>query len=91
MFKPHLYTASDRHVEVYCFYEKLYTTIDMLAALFFVVGSVLFFSEAWAVTATWCFLIGSLMFAAKPTARFAREFHLGCLPLPGDDDTRAEP
>lgn len=86
MFQPHLHTASSRHVEIYSFYEKLYTTSDMFAALFFVVGSLLFFSEELATLATWFLLIGSLMFAAKPTARFAREFHLGRLPLPGHDN-----
>jgi hypothetical protein len=33
---------------------------------------------------TWAFLVGSLAFAAKPSVRVAREFHLSRLPLPGD-------
>lgn len=85
MFNAKLHTASPAHEAVYGFYERLYTSIDVLAALSFVVGSVMFFSEAWATLATWFFLIGSICFAAKPCARFAREFHLGRLPLPEDD------
>ncbi|MBF9043670.1 cobalamin biosynthesis protein CobQ [Rhodobacterales bacterium HKCCE4037] len=85
MFDATLHSATARHKEVYSFYEKLYTGVDTLAALSFVVGSALFFSEALATEATWCFLVGSLFFAAKPIARFAREYHLARLPLPGDD------
>jgi hypothetical protein len=41
------------------------------------------------------FLGGSLAFAAKPTVRVLREFHLARLPLPGDlapgDEPAGEP
>lgn len=54
-------------------FEIAYTTVDFLAALLFLVGSVLFFDEATQRTGTWLFLIGSLFFALKPTLRLARE------------------
>ncbi len=85
MFDPRLHHASREHVRVYSFYERLYTTIDLVAALCFVVGSVMFFFEAWMIPGTWFFLIGSICFAAKPMVRFLREFNLARLPLPGDD------
>ncbi|MDO6523210.1 YrhK family protein [Shimia thalassica] len=85
MFKPHLHTATPRHAEVYGFYEKVYTVIDLCAGLTFLVGSILFLWESTTHFATWLFIIGSAMFAARPLSRFLREFHLGHLPLPEDD------
>ena len=84
MFDHHLQHLSADVRRVHCFYEKLYVTIDVLAAVCFVVGSVMFFSEAWQIPATWFFLVGSLFFLAKPLSRFLREFHLANLPLPTD-------
>ncbi|MEM6357774.1 MAG: YrhK family protein [Pseudomonadota bacterium] len=84
MFEPHLFTATPRHREVYGFYERIYTCIDVAAAWLFVAGSIMFFSEAWTYTGTWLFLVGSLCFAAKPSVRFLREYHLARLPLPDD-------
>ncbi|MEO1680782.1 MAG: YrhK family protein [Pseudomonadota bacterium] len=84
-FDPRLFHASPRHADIYGAYERIYTVIDLVAALCFVAGSVLFFFEATLTLGTWLFLVGSLCFAAKPAARFAREYHLGSLPLPGDD------
>ena len=60
---------------LYAAYELAYTIVDFSAALLFVVGSVMFFSEAWQVAGTWCFLAGSICFAAKPTLRLVREVH----------------
>ena len=84
MFDPKIHTASARHLEVYGFYKRFYTAIDLIAALAFVIGSVMFFYESLSVPATWFFLIGSVCFAAKPVARFGREYHLARLPLPED-------
>ena len=49
--------------------------MDFAAAVLFVIGSALFFSEATTYVATWMFLIGSLCFALKPSLRLARELH----------------
>ena len=46
--------------EYYAWFELAYTTVDVCAALLFVVGSIMFFSTEWLTTGTWCFLIGSL-------------------------------
>ncbi|MEQ5871244.1 YrhK family protein [Sagittula sp. NFXS13] len=86
MFKSELHDATRKHEKVYGFYEKLYTTIDMLAGLAFLIGSILFFWESTMYSATWLFVIGSALFVAKPASRFAREYHLAQLPLPGDDE-----
>ncbi len=59
--------------EYYAWFELAYTTVDVCAALLFVVGSIMFFSTEWLTAGTWCFLIGSLCFALKPTLRIIRE------------------
>lgn len=72
-------------------YETLSIANDVLIALWFVAGSVLFFWESTTLTATWFFLLGSLEFLARPAIRLARRFHLRQLgerpgPHESDDD-----
>ena len=85
MFSPELFTATPAHRRVYGRYELVYTTIDCVAALSFVIGSTFLFYDSLTHAGTWMFLIGSLCFAARPSVRFLREFHLARLPLPEDD------
>lgn len=87
MFQPQRFAATPAHERVYGLYERVYTAVDAGAAFMFVIGSALFFSEATKTAATWMFLIGSLFFAARPTVRLLREYHLARLPLPGDDES----
>lgn len=77
IFKPtHRDDRTDRWKRRYAAYELAYTLIDFGAALCFVVGSVMFFYEAWQTPGTWLFLVGSILFACKPTLRLVREIHL---------------
>ena len=69
-----------RHGEVYGNYQTVYDTVDALAAIAFIVGSVLFFKASTEVAATWLFLIGSVFFAVRPLVHVARDFHLAKLP-----------
>ena len=85
LFRFRRFTRTDRHAEIWSRYEKIYTGLDFVAAFSFLVGSVLFYDESLHVSATTLFVIGSAFFAAKPTVRLLREFHLASLPLPGDD------
>lgn len=78
-------TAETRRI--YALFELVYTVIDFSAAVCFVIGSVMFFSEAWQTPATWLFLIGSILFACKPTLRLVRELRLVAA---GKDDALAE-
>jgi hypothetical protein len=71
MFDVTRATATPRHAQV-----------DFCAALAFIVGSALFFSPAYSIPATWLFLVGSLLVAARPTVTVARELHLARLPHP---------
>ncbi len=57
-------------------YEALSIGNDVLIALWFLVGSILFFWEATTRAATWCFLLGSIEFLMRPAIRLARHFHI---------------
>jgi len=64
-------------------YETLSIVNDVLIALWFVIGSVLFFWDSTTTAATWMFLLGSLEFLGRPAIRLARRIHLRR--LRGDD------
>lgn len=75
IFAPGNRNLSRHHERVYAAYEIAFTSVDFLAALLFVVGSALFFYKSLETPAIWCFLVGSVCFALKPTLRLAREIH----------------
>jgi hypothetical protein len=79
--------GSDRGKRIYALFEIVYTAIDFLAAMMFLVGSVMFLSEAWQTPGTWLFIVGSVLFATKPTLRLARELKLAAI---GDTDDLAK-
>jgi uncharacterized membrane protein len=79
--------ASPRTQRIYALFEIVYTIVDFAAAVFFVIGSVMFLSEDWQQTGTWLFIFGSLMFAAKPGLRLMREIKLASL---GDTEDLAD-
>lgn len=57
-------------------YEVLSIVNDILVALWFIVGSVLFFSEDTTVAGTWLFLLGSVQLLIRPVIRLSRRVHL---------------
>ena len=57
-------------------YEVVSIVNDVLVALWFVVGSVLFFSDGTETAGTWCFLIGSIELLIRPLIRLSRHLHL---------------
>lgn len=69
-------TKSDETYSVYAAYELAHTLVDFGAAICFVIGSILFFYQDLQEAGTWLFLIGSILFAAKPTLRLTREIKL---------------
>lgn len=79
---PTLHTLSPRHLEVFWRYQLVRTGVDFAAACCFVVGSVFFFFESMAIPADWLFLVGSILFAVKPTIDMTRAMHLKRLPVP---------
>jgi hypothetical protein len=72
---------------IYALFELAYTAVDFSAATCFIIGSVMFFFDAWQTPATWMFLIGSVLFGAKPTLRLVRELRLAA---EGDEEDLAE-
>ncbi|SDH96260.1 YrhK family protein [Lutimaribacter saemankumensis] len=61
---------------VYAAYEIAHTAVDFLAAISFLVGSVLFLFPDYERPAVWLFIVGSVFFCMKPTLRLAREIQL---------------
>jgi hypothetical protein len=91
LFRHETRQRSETCRTIWARYEILYTCVDFGAALAFVAGSVMFFFEAWQTPGTWLFLLGSILFAAKPTLRLAREIHLYRLGDVDDLARRAHP
>lgn len=87
LFSPENRDKSARHRRIWAAFEIIYTAVDFGAAICFVVGSVLFFSEELQTAGTWLFLVGSILFAAKPSLRLARELRLAAI---GDTDDLAK-
>ncbi len=85
--RDHRQDGTDHQRRIYATYEIIYTFVDFIAAILFVIGSIMFFSETWEVFGTWLFLIGSLCFAAKPSLRLIRELKLASM---GDVDDLAD-
>lgn len=80
LFDPENHSHSAAHKAVYIASEMAYTIVDFLAAVMFVVGSVLFFDEATTYAGTWLFLIGSILFGLRPAIRLYRELRYLSLP-----------
>lgn len=57
-------------------YEALSIANDVLIALWFLVGSILFFYPARNDLAIWLFVIGSVEMLIRPVIRLARRLHL---------------
>lgn len=57
-------------------YEVLSIANDVLIGTWFLIGSVLFLSEALAHAGTWLFVIGSIEMLIRPVIRLARRVHL---------------
>ncbi len=85
LFAPENRQKSDRHSKVYTAYEIAHTLVDFGAAVCFIIGSVAFLFEDWQSFATWNFLIGSVLFAVKPTLRLMRELQFLRLEQVPDD------
>jgi hypothetical protein len=91
LLDPTLHDLSPRHLEVYWRYQIVRTAVDFGAALCFVLGSIFFFSESTTKAADWLFLIGSILFAVKPTIDMVRSAHLRRLPEMVEDELSSSP
>ncbi|MBU2958068.1 YrhK family protein [Paracoccus sp. 1_MG-2023] len=75
-FRHHRREASHASRTLYAKVELAHTFVDFGAAICFLIGSIMFFSEEWQTPATWFFTIGSVLFCVKPTLRLWREVKL---------------
>lgn len=57
-------------------YETLSIANDVLIALWFLVGSILFLNPSTTTAGTWCFVVGSVEFLVRPAIRLARRIHI---------------
>lgn len=57
-------------------YEILSILNDILIAVWFTIGSILFFGEATATAGTWLFLLGSIQLLIRPVIRLVRSVHI---------------
>ncbi|MDX1809973.1 MAG: YrhK family protein [Sulfurospirillaceae bacterium] len=76
LFDGSLHGVKVNKRKAYAVFEILYTAVDFMAAMAFTVGSVMFLYADLTYSAKWFFIIGSLLFAFKPTIRVVREIRL---------------
>lgn len=57
-------------------YEVVSIINDVMVALWFIVGSVLFFWTDTTTVGVWCFLLGSVQLLIRPVIRLSRRIHL---------------
>ena len=61
-------------------YETLSIFNDVLIALWFLVGSILFLYPSQERLAIWMFILGSVQFLVRPAIRLVRHLHLQRIP-----------
>ena len=84
LFDHSLRTATAKHREVVRKYELYRTLVEFFAAFTFILGSAFFFYDSLMMAGTWLFLIGSVLFAVRPTIRLLLELRLVNLPVPDE-------
>ncbi|CAB4941342.1 MULTISPECIES: YrhK family protein [Patulibacter] len=80
LLHPSLEDLTPRHIELFWRYQVVRTGVDFSAAMCFLVGSAFFFFASLSTPADWLFLVGSILFAVKPTIDLVRSAHLRRLP-----------
>jgi len=82
LFDHALRSATPKHAEIVRKYELYRTVVEFLAALTFLLGSIFFFYQSLIYAGTWLFVVGSVLFAIRPTVRLLLELRLANLPVP---------
>lgn len=91
LLDPHLADLTPDHVALFWRYQVVRTLVDFGAATCFVVGSLCFFFSSTTTEADWLFLVGSVLFAVKPTIDVVRSAHLKRLPGQSDGPSHHAP
>lgn len=63
-------------IKIDTFYKLLYQINDIILAMFFIVGSFLFFKEATTFAGTVLFVIGSIQMLIRPLIAITRDIHI---------------
>lgn len=75
--RPLVVTIGNKELMLRRRYEVLSISNDILVAVWFVVGSILFFSPETTEAGTWFFLLGSIELLIRPAIRLSRNVHMG--------------
>lgn len=75
-----VFTLGSRELVIRRRYEALSIVNDILIAVWFTVGSLMFFSDALTYPGTWFFVAGSVELLVRPAIRLTRQVHLQRLP-----------
>jgi len=78
--RPLVFTLGHRELVIRRRYQVLSIVNDILIAVWFTIGSIMFFSDAWTYTGTWLFVVGSIELLIRPAIRLTRQIHLQRLP-----------
>ncbi|WP_244869444.1 YrhK family protein [Tetragenococcus muriaticus] len=70
------FTLFKHDIEIGAFYNLLYQANDVILALFFIVGSFLFFKESTTFYGTILFVIGSFQLLIRPLIMISKEIHI---------------
>ncbi|PVZ12922.1 YrhK family protein [Actinomycetospora cinnamomea] len=77
---PLVFTMGREELVIRRRYEVLSIVNDILIAIWFLLGSILFFSESTTYAGTWLFVLGSVELLIRPVIRLARRVHLQRVP-----------
>lgn len=75
-FRPDLNAQSEEAKIFYARVEVAYTILNFVAAIMFLIGSIMAFWPSTGTVSTWMFIFGSIVFAIKPTLNAWREMKL---------------
>jgi len=70
------FTLFKHDIKIDAFYNMLYQMNDIILALFFIAGSLLFFKESTSFYGSILFLIGSFQLLIRPLIMISREIHI---------------
>ncbi len=87
---PLIFTVGREELVIRRRYEVLSIVNDILVAIWFLAGSILFFSEATTYAGTWLFVLGSVELLIRPVIRLARRVHLQRVPDAQGGPTEAD-
>lgn len=84
-FRTKNHSLTPAHEQISARYELIITCLSLVAALAFVIGSILFLDPDHVRAGTWFFVFGSAFFALAPLLKLYLEYKLMQLPKGASD------